>query len=189
MPTIDPVKLRPGMKIVVEGVLYVVTDFQHRTPGNLRSFVVCKLRHFLDKKVIEKTFRGGADWPEQADFEQKTCNFLYSDQDGYHFMDSKTFEQFALDEEMLGFQAKLLSPDTEVVMAFWNGAAVGVELPPKMVFTVTETQDTVSRGNTSGNVMKDALLESGLTVAVPSFVKKGDKIRISTEDGSYVERA
>jgi len=84
---------------------------------------------------------------------------------------------------------KLLSPDTEVVMAFWNGAAVGVELPPKMVFTVVETQDTVSRGNTSGNVMKDAVLESGLTVAVPSFVKKGDKIRISTEDGSYVERA
>jgi len=189
MPTIDPVKLRPGMKIVVDGVLYVVTDFQHRTPGNLRSFVVCKLRHFLEKKVIEKTFRGGADWPEEADFEQKTCNFLYNDQDGYHFMDSKTFEQFTLDEEMLGFQAKLLSPDTEVVMAFWNGAAVGVELPPKMVFTVVETQDTVSRGNTSGNVMKDAVLESGLTVAVPSFVKKGDKIRISTEDGSYVERA
>jgi elongation factor P len=189
MPTIDPVKLRPGMKIVTDGNLFVVTEFQHRTPGNLRSFVVCKLRGFADGRVVEKTFRGAADWPEQADFEQRTCTYLYNDQDGYHFMDSQTYEQFSLDPEMLGFQAKLLAADAEVIMAYWNGKPVGVELPPKMVFTVVETMETVSRGNTSGNIMKDATLDTGYVIQVPAFIKQGDKVRVSTADGTYVERA
>lgn len=189
MPTIDPVKLRPGMKIVSDGKLYVVTSFDHRTPGNLRSFVVCKLKSYEDGKVVEKTFRGGADHPEEADFEQRTCQYLYNDQEGYHFMDSKSYEQFMLSEEYLGVQAKMLVPEAEVVVAFWNANPVGVELPPKMVFEVIDTMDSVSRGNTSGNVMKDAKLETGLTIAVPNFVKIGDRVRVSTLDAKYVERA
>lgn len=189
MPTIDPVKLRPGMKIVTDGNLYVVTEFNHRTPGNLRSFVVCKLRSFADGRVIEKTFRGAADHPEEADFEQKTCSFLYNDGDGYHFMDSKTFEQFTLSEEYLGFSAKMLRPEGDVVVAFWNGNPVGIELPPKMVFEVVDTIDAPSRGNSSGNITKDATIDTGVVIQVPAFVKKGDKVRINTADGSYVERA
>lgn len=189
MPTIDPVKLRPGNKIVVEGTLYQVTTFDHRTPGNLRSFVVCKLKNMADGRVVEKTFRGGADWPEVADFEQRTTQFLYNDQDGFHFMDLQSFEQFTLEEDSIGFAAKFLVPESDVIMSFWNGKAVGLELPPKMVFEVTDTMDTVARGNTSNNITKDATLENGLVVQVPAFIKTGDKVRVSTEDGSYVERA
>jgi elongation factor P len=104
-------------------------------------------------------------------------------------MDSQTYEQFSLDPEMLGFQAKLLAADAEVIMAYWNGKPVGVELPPKMVFTVVETMETVSRGNTSGNIMKDATLDTGYVIQVPAFIKQGDKVRVSTADGTYVERA
>ena len=189
MATIDPNRLRPGMKIVIDGQLFTVVDYNLRTPGNLRSFVVCKLRSFADGRVIEKTFRGGADHPEQADFEQRTGQFLYKDEDGYVFMDSKSFEQFTIREEALGFQAKMLAGDMEVVVAYWNGNPVGIDLPPKMVFTVVDTMETVSRGNTSGNIMKDATLDTGLVIQVPAFVKTGDKVRVNTEDGSYVERA
>jgi elongation factor P len=189
MPTIDPVKLRPGMKIVCEGQLYVVTEFNHRTPGNLRSFVVCKLRGYADGRVVEKTFRGSADHHEEADFEQRTCQYLYNDSDGFHFMDTKSYEQFILSAEYLGVQAKMLVAEAEVVVAFWNANPVGVELPPKMVFEIVDTIDAPSRGNSSGNITKDATLDTGLVIQVPGFVKKGDKVRVSTADGTYVERA
>jgi elongation factor P len=187
--TIDPVKLRPGMKIVVDGSLWVVTSFDHRTPGNLRSFVVTKIRNLLDGRVVEKTFRGAADWPEAADFETRTCQFLYSDGDDFHFMDSASYDQFTITRDFLGFRANLLIPDTDVVVGFWDGKAVDIVLPPKMVFTVVDTIDEVSRGNSSGNITKDAKLDTGLVIQVPAFIKTGDKVRISTEDGSYVERA
>lgn len=189
MPTIDPVRLRPGMKIVMDGNLYQVLTFEHRTPGNLRSFVVCKIRSFTDGKVIEKTFRGAADHPEQAEFEQRTVQFLYADQDGFHFMDLGTYDQLTLEEDFLGMQAKFLIPEAEVIMSFWNAAPIGLDLPSKMVFTVMETQDEVSKGNSSGAITKEAILETGLKVQVPPFVKTGDKVRVSTETGDYVERA
>lgn len=189
MPTIDPVKLRPGMRIVSDGTLYQVTNFEHRTPGNLRSFVVCKLRNYADGKVVEKTFRGAADHPEIAEFEQRTVQFLYKEGDAYHFMDLKSYEQFELGEEFLGFQAQFLIPEAEVIMAFWNEKPVGLELPGKMVFEVVDTIDSVSKGNSSGSITKEATVETGLKIQVPPFVKTGDKVRVSTADGSYVERA
>ncbi len=189
MPTIDPVKLRPGMKIVSEGSLFQVLDTQHRTPGNKRSFVVCKMRSLEDGRVHEKTFRGSADHPESAEFEQRTCQFLYSDQDGFHFMDLTTYDQFLLEESFLGLQAKMLVAEAEGIVSYWNGKPVGVDLPSKLVFTVTETMDDVAKGNTSGSITKEATLESGLKVQVPPFVKTGDKVRVNTETGEYVERA
>ncbi len=189
MPTIDPVKLRTGNKIVLDGQLWVVTDFQHRTPGNLRSFVVCKIKNLQDGRVIERTFRGASDWPEKADFEQRTCQYLFNDDFGYHFMDSQSYEQFALPAEFLGDQAQFLVPEAEVVVGFWQQNPVGVELPPKMVFTVTDTYDTIAKGNTSSNITKEATLETGMKIQVPAFIKTGDKVRVSTDDGGYVERA
>lgn len=189
MATIDPVKLRPGMKIVCDKQLWQVTEFNHRTPGNLRSFVVCKLRNLKDGKVVEKTFRGAADHPEEADFEQRTAQFLYADQDGFHFMDTQSYEQLTLDREMLGFQANFLRNEAEVIMSYWDGKPVGVELPPKMVFTVVDCVESVSKGNSSGNILKEAKLDTGFMTMVPNFIKQGEKVRVNTEDGSYVERA
>lgn len=189
MPTIDPNRLRPGMKIVLDDQLWVVTDFQLRTPGNLRSFVVCKVKNLIDGRLVERTFRGGNDHPEQAQVEQRTCQFLFNDESGYNFMDLTTYEQFFIPEELLGFQARFLIPEAEVIVSYWDGKPVGVELPPKMVFTVVDTIEFVTKGNSSGNITKDATLDSGMVIQVPAFIKKGEKVRVSTEDGSYVERA
>ena len=187
--TIDPVKLRPGMRVVLEAQPWQVVSFDHRTPGNLRSFVVCKMRNILTGRVSEKTFRGSADWPEQADFEQRTCQFLYSDGDEFHFMDNTSYDQFVISREVLGLAAGFLIPETDAVVGFWDGKPLTVILPPKMVFTVTDTVDDIARGNSANNITKDATLETGMVVHVPPFVKTGDKVRISTDDGSYVERA
>lgn len=177
------------MKIVMDGKLYVVTSYDHRTPGKGQPSTTVKMRSYADGNIIEKTFKGASDHPEVAEFEQRTAQFLYSDQDGYHFMDLTTYEQVALEESFLGIQAKLLVPEAEVVMAWWNGNPVGVELPPKMVFTVTDTMDNVAKGNTSGNITKEATLETGLVIQVPPFIKTGEKVRVNTETGEYVERA
>jgi elongation factor P len=186
---IDPTKLRPGMKIVCEGQLWMVTSYDHRTPGNLRSFVVCKLKNIQDGRVVERTWRGAAEPPEQADFDTRTCQYLYKDADGHHFMDLTTYDQFQIPDEILGLAAAFLIPETEVIVGFWDSKAMGVELPPKMVFTVADTYDDIARGNSSGNITKEATLETGMKIQVPALVKTGDKVRVSTDDGSYVERA
>ncbi len=188
MATVDANRLRPGMKIVVDGQLWVVTDYQHRTPGNLRAFVVCKIKNVKDGRVVEKTFRGSESTAETAEFEQRTCQFLYQDPDGYVFMDLGSYEQFTLSEEFLGFQAQFLAPEAEVMVGFWEGEAIDVILPPKLTLEVIDTIDVV-KGNTANAITKDATLEGGLLVQVPPFVKIGDKVIISTEDGSYVSRA
>jgi elongation factor P len=138
--------------------------------------------------VIEVTYKG-SEQPVRANFEQRNGQFLYKEDADYHFMDMTTFEQFMLDDEMLGFSANFLVPEMEVVVAYWEEKPVGIEIPPKMEVTVTETIDEVERGNTANAVTKDATLENGMTIQVPPFIKTGEKIRISTDDGSYVERA
>lgn len=189
MPTIDPGRLRPGMKIVLDSQLWVVTDWQLRTPGNLRSFVVCKVKNLVDGRVVEKTFRGSQDWPEQADVETRSCQFLYSDDMGFHFMDLNSYEQFTLQADFVGSQSNFLMPDAEVQVAFWNGNPIGLELPLKMVFKIVDTIDEVSKGNSSGNITKDATIETGLVIQVPAFIKNGEKVLVNTETGLYVERA
>ncbi|MCL5269764.1 MAG: elongation factor P [bacterium] len=189
MPTIDPGKLRPGHKIVLDDQLWVVTDWQLRTPGNLRSFVVCKVKNLADGRVIEKTFRGSADWPQQADVATRTCQYLYNDDMGFHFMDMASYDQFALAADFIGAQANYLIPDAEVQVAYWNDKPIGLELPLKMAFRIVDTVDEVARGNSSGNITKDATLETGLTIQVPSFIKNGEKVLVNTETGLYVERA
>jgi elongation factor P len=189
MPTIDPVRLRNGMKIVIDNQLWVVTDFQLRTPGNLRSFVVVKVRNLVNNQVVEKTFRGSADWPQPADVETRMCQFLYGDDMGFNFMDQKSYEQFMLATDFVGNQANFLMPDAEVQVAFWNGNPIGLELPLKMVFKIVDTVDDVARGNSSGNITKDAKLETGLTIQVPAFIKNGEKVLVNTETGQYIERA
>ncbi len=189
MPTIDPGKLRPGNKIVVDDQLWVVTDWQLRTPGNLRSFVVCKLKNLIDGRSVERTFRGSADHPQQAEVDTRPTQYLYSDDMGFHFMDLATYDQFALQSDFIGDQEHYLIPDAEVQVAFWNGRPIGLELPLKMAFKVLDTVDDVARGNTSSNITKDAKIETGFVIQVPAFIKTGDKVLINTETGQYVERA
>lgn len=187
--TIEANDLRPGMKVVVEGDLWVVQTFDLRTPGNLRSFVRSKMKRITDGAVNEFTFRGGNPTIYPADFEMKNCQFLFGDQDGYTFMDLTNYEQFVLPQEFLGFGANFLAPEAEVQVAFWNERPVTVELPPKMTFKITDTIGMVAKGNTANQITKEATIETGLKLQVPAFVNIGDKIRVSTTDGTYVDRA
>lgn len=189
MTSIDAGKLRPGMKIVMDGALWVVTDWQLRTPGNLRSFVVCKCKNLQDGRTIEKTFRGGNDSPELADTETRACQFVFSDGADYTFMDLESYEQFQLSTEFLGDATKFLMPEAEVAVQFWNEKPIGIELPLKMEFKIVDTMDSVDRGNSSGNITKEAVLETGHKVQVPSFIKNGERVRVNTETGDYIERA
>lgn len=188
MATIDPGRLRPGMKVVIEGELYIVQTFDLRTPGNLRSFVRSKMKKVSDGRVVEMTFRGSSDIQE-ADYATRTCQYLFKDANDYTFMDTQTYEQFTLDEDFLGIQAQFLVAEAEVMVAFWNDKPVGVEFPPKLTFVVTDTIGDVMKGNTANAITKEATVETGYKLQVPTFIKIGDKIRISTEDGSYVDRA
>lgn len=189
MPTIDPGRLRTGMKVVIENQLWVITDWQLRTPGNLRSFVVVKIKNLVDGRVVEKTFRGSQEWPEQADVETRACQYLYNDDMGFYFMEQKSYEQFTLGRDFVGAQSNYLMPDAEVQVAFWNGNPIGLELPLKMVFKIVDTVDDVARGNSSGNITKDATLDTGLVIQVPSFIKNGQSVLVNTETGQYIERA
>ncbi|MDX2175844.1 MAG: elongation factor P [Candidatus Sumerlaeia bacterium] len=189
MAQVDPNSLRAGMKVVIEGTLYQVTEYELRTPGNLRSFVRTKMKSLLDGRVVEMTFRGGKFDIQEADYETKTCNFLYSDQDGYHFMELTSYEQFTVSGEFLGIQANFLVPDTEVIVAFWENRPVSLLLPPKIAFKVVDTIDEVTKGNSANQILKEATIETGYKLQVPGFIKIGDSVRISTDDGMYVDRA
>lgn len=188
MAGLDPGQLRPGMKVVISGDLLQVMTWELRTPGNLRSFVRCKMKHLKDGRVTEMTFRGSNEEILEADFETKNCQYLYKEQENHVFMELTTYEQFSLSEEFLGFQAQFLVPDAEMLVAFWDGKPVSLDLPSKMVLEVTDTIGDVVRGNSSGPITKEATLNTGLKVMVPSFVKIGDKVRVNTEDGAYVDR-
>lgn len=188
MTTIDPQKIRNNMKLVLDEQLWQVVTFDHVARGKVRSFVVAKLRNLQDGRVIEKTFKG-SESPVLADFQQKKAQYLYSDDMGHHFMNLDTYDQYTLSEDAMGDAGKFILPETEVLVAFWEDKPVTVELPAKMVFEVTDTIDDIARGNTANAVTKEATLETGYKLQVPPFIKKGQKIRVSTETGDYVERA
>ncbi|MEQ8820909.1 MAG: elongation factor P [Sumerlaeia bacterium] len=187
MPPIEPAKVRNGTKLVMDGSIYEVVYFAHTKPGKGQAFVTIKMKNLKDGRVLERNFKIG-EMLEIADFEKRTAQFLYSDPDGYHFMDLTTFEQFDLNEDFLGQSVNFLVPDMEVIAAYWEGKPISIELPAKVIFEVADTIDAV-KGNTANAITKDATLSNGYVVQVPPFIKIGDKVVVNTESGSYVERA
>jgi len=187
MPPIEPAKVRPGTKLVIDNDVWLVVEFAHTKPGKGQAFVKCKIKSFSSGRVLERTWKIG-EMLETANFEKKTCQFLYDDQDGYHFMDLESYEQIDLTEADLGDQVKFLVENMEVIGAFWEGKPVTIELPAKVTFEVTETIDAV-KGNTATQITKDATLSNGTVIQVPPFIKTGDNVVVNTETGAYVERA
>jgi elongation factor P len=187
MPPIEPAKVRPGTKLLVEGDVYTVVDFAHTKPGKGQAFVKCKIKNLRDGRTLERTWKIG-EMLETADFERRSCQFLYNDEDGYHFMDLGTYDQFALSEELLGLSAQFLQAEMQVVGSFFEGKPLSVELPAKVTFEVVDTIEAV-RGNTASSITKDATLENGYVAQVPPFIKIGDRIVLNTETGDYIERA
>ena len=188
MGAIDANACRAGTKLLLNGDLYTVVERAHHKPGKGGAFVKFKLKGIVTGKVIEHTVRSGATM-ESADVTTRPMQYLYKEGDGYVFMDLETYEQHSISNDVLGFAANFLAENAEAQVTLYEGRAIGLQLPQKMEFEVIETIDDAAVGNTATNVTKDAIIDTGLKIQVPNFVKTGNRVRILTEDGSYVERA
>jgi elongation factor P len=163
-----------------------VLDFQHRTPGNLRAFVQAKLRNVKTGSSTEVRF-SSTENIERAILEDHEMEYLYSDGDMHHFMNTETYDQIALDAETLGDAMDYLTAGTKIQIEFFEGAPIGLELPPSVELTVVETTPEL-KGATASNSPKPAKLETGVIVQVPPFIKEGDRIRVDPSKGTYLDR-
>jgi elongation factor P len=180
-------QLRPGMVIKFNKELYSVFKMEHRTPGNLRGFVQVKMRNLSTGSMTEHRF-SSEDKVERASLDEQEMEYLYDDGEYYYFMNTETFEQMHLMRDLLGDAVEYLVPQLKVNVEFYEGKAISVELPPTVDLTVIETEPGL-KGASVSNVTKAAKLETGLMVQVPAFIVEGEKIRVSTSEGTYQERA
>ena len=169
------------------GAPHRVLEFRHRTPGNLRAFVQAKLRNIKNGSSTEVRF-SSTENIERAAVEGHEMEYLYSDGDMHHFMNTETYDKIGLDEETLGDATGYLVPGTKIKVEFFDGLPIGVQLPPSVQLTVVETQPEL-KGATASDSPKPAKLETGVTVQVPPFIKEGDRIRVDPNKGIYLERA
>jgi elongation factor P len=174
------------MVILFEGQPCKVMEFRHHTPGNLRAMVQTRLRNLLTGSSFEHRFRSN-DTIEKAMLEQQVMEYLYSDGDMHHFMNSETYEQVAITEEDLGDAAQWLMPGLKIEVEFYNGAPIGIDLPDSLELTVATTEP-VMKGATASNSNKPATLENGVTLMVPPFIVEGEKVRVNPSESKYIER-
>jgi elongation factor P len=183
---IPATQLRVGMVITYNNDLYRVTNVMHVTPGNWRGMVQTKLRSLRSGNSTENRFRS-EDKVERVTLEQHEMEYLYSDGEQYHFMNTETFEQIALSKEDLGDAASYLLPNVKINVEFHETTPLGVSLPKTLDLTVTETAPGL-KSATVTNALKPATVETGLVVPVPNFVDTDDVIRVDTESGAYLSR-
>src|ERR1700690_2153985 len=184
---ISSTQMRPGMVVKFNNSLFAVFSVVHRTPGNLRGFVQAKMRNVRSGTMIEHRF-SSEDRVERAALDEQKMEYLYDDGEYYYFMNTETFEQMHLTRDILGDGVEFLVPQLKVNVEFYEGKAISVELPPTVDLTVVETEPGL-KGASFSNVTKAAKLETGLMVQVPPFIIEGEKIRVSTSEGTYQERA
>jgi len=184
---IPATQLRPGMVIKHNNDLHSVFSVEHRTPGNLRAFIQAKLRNLRTGAMFEHRFRS-ADGIEKVTVDEVEMQYLYNDGDDYYFMNTENYEQTHLRRDVLGDAVDYLIPNLQIEVEFFDGKAVGVELPQTIEMTVVETEPGL-KSATASSVTKPAKLETGLVVQVPPFINEGEKIRVDTSQGAYLSRA
>ena len=178
---------RNGLKIEFEGDPYIIVYFQHVKPGKGGAFVRTKLKNLKTGAVIEHTFRSG-DKVEKPDLEDREMQFMYRMEKACHFMDTRTYEQIYLDEDHVGEAGNYLVENLPVKIQFYRGEPIGIELPIFIELRIVETEPGI-RGDTVSGASKPAKLESGAVVQVPLFFNEGDRVKVDTRTGSYIERA
>ena len=179
-------QMRPGMVIIHDKDLHSVFSITHRTPGNLRAFVQAKFRNLRTGAMMEHRFRS-EDKIERAVLDETEMEYLYQAGSDYHFMNTETYDQVHLSAETLGDAVNYLTPNLHIQVAFHEGRPVSVDLPATVDMEVIETEPSL-KGATVSNVTKPAKMETGLVVQVPPFIGNGEKIRIDTAEGKYLER-
>lgn len=177
---------RNGVTIMIDGNLWTVIEFLHVKPGKGSAFVRTRLKNVKTGATVERTFRAGEKL-ERAVVENRTLSMLYNDDEGYHFMDQESFENYTIQRELIGDPADFLKDAMVVDVQFYDGQPIGVELPAHVELKIDET-DPGFKGDTATGTTKPAKLETGATVQVPLFVNPGDVIRIDTRDRRYIGR-
>lgn len=184
MKTID---MRPGFGFKMDGKVFIVTNYEHRTPGNLRAFIQLKYRNVQTGQTLEKRFNP-SDELDVIDLDRRPMEYLFSDNMGATFMDCEDFDQLTIPAPILGDALKYIRPNGQCVVLFSGSTPLFVELPGSVELTVTDTPPGI-KGATVTNQLKEATLETGLVTRVPPFIEIGETIKVNTADGSYQSRA
>lgn len=183
---ISTADFRNGLVIDMDGDLMEIVEFQHVKPGKGGAFVRTKFKNFLTGRVLEKTFRSGEKF-EEARIEEQRWQFLYSDGTQFHFMDHDTYEQLAVNENVVGDSARWMKENSDVSLMFHDGKVICVEVPAHVVLTIAKSDPGVQGDRTSG-AKKPATLETGAVIQVPLFLGEGDQVKVDTRTGEYIER-
>jgi len=181
-------ELRPGMAVNIDGKLYVVSKTAHTKPGKGPAYIQAKMRAVDGSGMTEKRFNG-SDTVEAATLDRREMEFLYPNgEGGGTFMDTQDFDQVELNQDLLDDALLYLAPNSTCTVLFYEEKPVAVELPSAVTVTVTDTPPGI-KGATATNQLKEAECDTGLKTRVPPFITNGEKIKVSTDDGSYMSRA
>lgn len=182
----DSSDLRKGLKIVIDGEPYIITDFEFSKPGKGQALYRCKLKNMLTGYTMDRTYRSG-DKFEPANLNEVKMQFLYKDNDGYHFMNMTTYEQVDMTEEQVGDARSFLKENMEVSILFFDETPISIDLPNFVELQVVEAPPGI-KGDTATGATKPVTLETGYNLQVPLFIEEGDILKIDTRTGQYVER-
>jgi elongation factor P len=177
---------RKGLKIELEGTPYIITDFQHVKPGKGGAFVRTKIKNLINGRVTDQTFRSG-EKVDKPDLQEKDMQYLYAEGDQYCFMDNESFEQIYLTAEQLGDGKDFLQDNLNLKVIYYKDQPITVELPTFVELSVAHTEPGF-KGDTASGGSKPATLETGAVIQVPLFIEVGDRLKVDTRSGTYVER-
>ncbi len=179
--------IKVGTTISHQGAPYVVVRADHSKQARSAAVLRAKLKNLITGQVLDLTFQGG-DSIEPADLARKKASYQYADENEFYFMDTDTFDQFGIPKDAVGDASNYIKEGEDVDVMYYEGKAVSVSVPPKVDLTVTDSPPGI-KGDSASNVTKKVTVETGYELNVPLFIKQGEKIRINTDTGDYVERA
>lgn len=182
----DTSQFRNGSKIELDGEPFVITYFQHVKPGKGGAFVRTKVKNLKTGRVLDRTFRAG-EKIEEADVEERKMQYLYADGESLVFMDSQSYDQMSISLEQIGDAKLYLKENTEIEVILYKGEPINIELPAFIEVEIAQTDPGV-KGDTASGATKPATIETGAVIQVPLFIKEGERVRVDTRSGEYVER-
>ncbi|MCO4792678.1 MAG: elongation factor P [Bacteriovoracaceae bacterium] len=184
----DTTDLKKGLSIELEGKVFKITKSDFTNPGKGSAFVKCRLKNLETGSTIERTFKSGVSTgASRPDLDDKEVEYMYSDPDGFNFMDQKTFETIHVSTEYVGDNAGYLQEGIKLNLLYYNGKPISMELPNFVELKVTET-DPGLKGDTAQGGSKKAIMETGLQINVPLFIEEEEVLKIDTRTGEYMER-
>ena len=179
-------EFKKGVYIELDGIPYLIVDFQHVKPGKGNAFVRTRIKNLINNNVLDRTFKSG-EKVEEPDLEKKIMQYLYRDGSGYQFLDLDSYEQFLVEEETIGDSILYLIENMELDIFIYKGKAISLELPNFVNLEVEYTEPAL-KGDTVSGGGKPAKMKTGLSITVPFHIKQGDVLKIDTRTGQYVEK-